>query len=183
MSLDKEKLIKAREILGRIANGVNPINGESIEKDSFLQDPRIIRCLFFIQEVLSEAIEGKLNTYSKRPQQFSITEEEKSRVELSNGRIGVNEFAKCINKVIDLNRSKRLTGKELNKQLKKMGILSEQQLPDGKKKTVMNDKSKEYGIETELRSYNGTEYEMILFNDIGKKYLLDNIEEIMRYNE
>lgn len=33
------------------------------------------------------------------------------------------------------------------------------------------------------RNYNGNEYEMILFNEAGKKFLLDNLEEIMRYDQ
>lgn len=48
---DKEKMIKAKEILQKIANGINPINGQSINDESFLNDPRIIRCFFYVSEV------------------------------------------------------------------------------------------------------------------------------------
>ncbi|MFZ5649924.1 MAG: hypothetical protein ACOY4I_03590 [Bacillota bacterium] len=181
--MEKEKLIRAKEILRKMANGINPLNGEQIESSSFLNDQRMIRCLYFVQEVLNMAIEGKMGTNTKKPSDFIITAEEKSRVKLPPGKIGVNEFARSVNKVIDLNRSKKLSGAEINKQLKKMGILSEQLLADGKKRTILNSKSSHYGIETEKRNYNGNEYEMVLFGESGKKFLLDNLEEIMQFDQ
>lgn len=113
--------------------------------------------------------------------EFLITAEEKEKVVLPEGKIGVNEFAHCINAVIDLNKSRRLTGVELNKQLKKMGILSEIELEDGKKRTTINEQSKDYGIETERRNFNGVDYEKVVFNDQGKKFLLENLEKIMSF--
>jgi len=183
MGLEKEKLDKASEILRKMANGINPLNGEPLAEGSFLHDPRMIRCMYFIQEVLNRAIDGQLKTSANKLGAFVITAEEKLRVELPQGRIGVNEFAKCVNRVIDLNNSKKVSGLELNKRLKKMGVLEEEMLADGKTRTVAGAKSQEYGIETEKRNYNGNEYEMILFNDLGKKYLLDNLEVIMGCSE
>lgn len=85
--------------------------------------------------------------------------------------------------VIDINRSLKLTGVELNKRLKKMGILTEQPGEKGKTRTAINAKSKDYGIEMEKRSFQGNEYEMVLFNETGKKFLLDNLEMIMKEEE
>jgi|GEM_PF-6400167 len=116
---------------------------------------------------------------NSRLTKFMITPEEKTRIVLPDGKIGVNEFARCVNKVINPEQSKNLTGVDLNKQLKKMGILSEKELEEGKRRTVINDQSKEYGIETEPRSFNGTEYEKIVFNEKGKSFLLENLEKIM----
>jgi hypothetical protein len=182
MNPDMEKLANTKEILRKMANGINPLNDEQIRSDSFLHDPRMVRCLYFVQEVIDSAIEGQLRTDIKKPAEFVITIEEKNRIELPQGRIGVNEFAKCVNKVVDLNKSKRLSGMEINKRLKKMGVLDEEALPDGKSRTVLNARSFDYGIESEKRNYNGNEYEMVLFNETGKKFLLDNLEEIMECN-
>lgn len=178
MELDIEKLQKARAVLQKMADGVNPLNGQPIEKEHFLQDPRIIRCLFFIADSLKQQIEEVVYKI-RRPDSFTINVEEKSRVQFPAGKIGVNEFSKCVNRIIDLTRSKKLTGVELNKRLKKMGILSEAKTTDGKVGTTVNDKSAGYGFEAERRTFNGNEYEMVLMNDKGKQYLLDNLETIM----
>jgi hypothetical protein len=56
MIKDIEKIEKARLIIQKIADGTNPINGQPVEADSFLHDSRIIRCFYFISEVL-EAVQ------------------------------------------------------------------------------------------------------------------------------
>lgn len=181
MDLDREKLGKAKAILEKMANGINPINGQPIQDESFLQDPRMIRCLFYVSNVLQLVMDGKIQRL--RPTNFVITPEEKSRVKFPEYKIGVNEFSKCINEVIDPNKSKKLTGAELNKQLKKMGILSEIPTENGRVRTTINEKSKDYGIEIEIRTYKDREYEMVVFNDAGKRFLLENIEYIMSYEK
>jgi hypothetical protein len=183
MDLEKEKIKKAGEIINKMANGINPINGTPIDADCFLQDPRIIRCLFFVQQVLNDAVERPANVALGKPAKFIITDEEKSNVRFPEGNIGVNQFARCINSVIDLNRSKKITGVEINKQLKKMGILSEELLPDGKKRAIVNNDSYKYGIVTEKRNYNGNEYDMVCFNETGKKFLLDELEKILEWEK
>lgn len=104
-----------------------------------------------------------------------------SNVRFPEENIGVNQFAKCINNAIDLNRSRKISGVEINRQLKKMGILAEELLTDDKKRTIVNANSSKYGIVTQKRNYNGNEYDMVCFNDIGKKFLLDELEKILDY--
>ena len=174
-----EKIEKAKIILEKIAKGVNPITGEQIEEDSFLNDARMIRCFYFVAEVLGNVKDGVYRSKKNKMTEFIITPEQKEMVEFPPGRIGVNEFSKCINRCIDINISKKLTGVELNKRLKKLGILSEESTQDGKTRTIINEKSIEYGFESERRSYNGNDYDMVVINDNGKKYLSENIESIM----
>jgi len=178
---EREKVIKAKEVLIKIANGINPVDGTPINEESFLNDPRIIRCFFYISELLNRVIAGQTNQNLPKPTELHITKEEKSLVKFPENKIGVNEFAKCINNVIDLNKSKKLSGVELNKQLKKMGVLSENIDEQGKVRTIINNKSVDYGFESEKRNYNGNEYEMVVINDIGKAYILENLEDIMKY--
>jgi len=176
---EREKIEKAKAVILKIAKGMDPLTGEMMNEDSFLNDPRIIRCFFFVAEVLDNVLKG---AYSKagKPEKFVITPEQKEQVVFPEGKIGVNEFSRCINKCIDPNVSKKLTGVELNKKLKQMGILSEEIDPvTGKTRTTINDNSYKYGFESEKRSYNGVEYEMVLINDKGKSFLLDNLEAIM----
>ncbi|MDI9496655.1 MAG: hypothetical protein QM227_10325 [Bacillota bacterium] len=176
MIKDIEKIEKARLIIQKIADGTNPINGQPVEADSFLHDSRIIRCFYFISEVLEAVVKG---TYSnKKINDFVITDEQKNKVVFTEGNIGVNEAARCINLQLNPLMSKKVTGALLNKGLKRLGILSEA-VEDGKKRTVTNEISKDYGFFSEKRSYDGREYDMVLINNEGKKYILDNIEKIM----
>lgn len=177
MATEFEKMEKAKIVLTKIAKGIDPLSGEQIKEEGFLNDPKIIRCFYFVAEVLDNVING---AYSNRGKDFIITPEQKSRVRFPEGMIGVNEFSRCINMCIDPLKSKNLTGTELNRRLKKMGVLGEELNPaTGKMKTVTNSDSEKYGFEMVRRSFNDDEYDMAVMNDNGKKYLLDNIEEIM----
>lgn len=174
-----EKIEKAKIILQKIAKGINPITGEQIEENSFLNDARIIRCFYFVAEVLDNVKNGVYSSTKNKLKKFVITPEQKEKVEFPPNKIGVNEFSRCINASIDLSISKKLTGVELNNKLKKLGILSEETAEKGKTRTVINENSINYGFESERRIYNGVEYDMVVINDKGKKYLLDNIESII----
>ncbi len=179
MVSDFEKMDKAKTVLMKIAKGINPINGEPIKDESFLNDPKIIRCFYYITEVLDNVMNGAYSRGGKLTH-FFISPEQKAMVVLPDGLIGVNEFSKQVNKCIDQSKSKNLTGVELNKRLKKMGVLGEEtNTVTGKSRTVTNSSSKEYGFEMITRSFNGAEYEMVVINDTGKRYLMDHLEEIM----
>lgn len=182
MREDVDKIFKAKKVLQKMSGGINPINGVEIEEQSFLHDPRIIRCFAFISGLLDDEIQRRLKRSGSIPQTFCITPEEKELIKLPERSMGVNEFARCVNSVIDMEKCKKLSGTAINNRLKKMGVLSEEVIEEGKKRTVINDKSHSYGIEVEKRSYGGDEFDMILFNDKGKKFLLENLETIMSDN-
>ncbi|WP_010243158.1 hypothetical protein [Acetivibrio cellulolyticus] len=174
MKEDYVKRSKARDVLLMIAEGIDPTSGKSIESADFLQDGRIKRCFIYVAEILEGSKEvGNDNM------KFIITDDELAKIVLPDGKIGVMQFVKCVNECIDLKKSKKLTAVSLNSQLKKLGILSEETTEKGNTRTVINEKSANFGIETETRVYKNRSYEMILFNDDGKKYLLDNLQSIM----
>ncbi len=173
---DRDRIQKGREVLLKIARGANPITGNGMEGEAFLNDPRIIRCFYFVADVLQNVLNG---SYSNRKNAFFvISPEQKSMVRFPEGKIGVNVFSKCINEVLEMT-SKQLTGMELNKRLKQMSILGETVNNEGKTATTTNEHSNKYGFELEHKVFNNREYDMVLMNDIGKQYLLENLETIM----
>ncbi|MDI9476717.1 MAG: hypothetical protein WBJ17_02690 [Natronincolaceae bacterium] len=178
MIYDIEKIEKAKAVLQSIANGKDPISGGAIEEGNFVNDPRLIRMFYFVAEVLDNVVKGN---YSRgKVSEFIITGEQKNDVVFTEGNIGVNEIAKCINQQINPLMSKKVSGMAINNGLKRLGILSEAIDDLGKKRTTTNEKSVDYGFQLEKRNYNGVEYYMVVIDDKGKKYILDNIEEIMK---
>lgn len=53
-AVDLKKLETAILYIQRIADGKNPINNVVAKEDSVLNDPNIIRCMYFAKEVLAE---------------------------------------------------------------------------------------------------------------------------------
>lgn len=178
MSLDLDKLKKAKVVLQKIGQGVNPLDGEPIAGESFLQDPRIIRCLFFVTEVLDLVVDGTLQMKSDgRP--FAITAEERDRIRLPEGEIGITQFTKCVNEALGP-MSRKLTGIEMNKHLRALGLLVEVLESDGKKRTTATPNAANYGIRAERRDYNGAEYEKVIYDGTGQRFLLENLERILQ---
>ena len=52
MNIDFERLDESRKILYKIADGIDPINNVPISKESFLNDPRVIRSIFFLVDYI-----------------------------------------------------------------------------------------------------------------------------------
>jgi hypothetical protein len=178
------RLTRAKSILEKMAEGVNPINGERIEEGNFLCDQRMKHCLLFVTGVLDGELNRQLDIISKRLPDFIITKEQKESIVLPEGKISISEFVRCVNNAIDRTKSRKINAHELNSQLKEIGVLSEEKNDNGKSHIVINEKSKKYGIEAELRnSRDGSAYYAIAFNDAGKKFLLDNLEKILGYKK
>ena len=58
-SVDLKKLETAIIYLQRIADGNNPINNMPADEDSVLNNPNVIRCMFFVKEILEEVKRNK----------------------------------------------------------------------------------------------------------------------------
>ena len=54
MDIDAKKLDIAILYLQRIADGNNPVNNMPAGEDSVLNNPNVIRCMYFVKEVLEE---------------------------------------------------------------------------------------------------------------------------------
>lgn len=139
MEMEKEKLLESKSILMKLANGINPLNNEPINDHSFLHDPQIIRPLFYLSDYISKQLEVK-KIPPRKPATFHITDEQLKQVTLPLGKIGINDFSKAINVVIDPTISKKITGTMINKKLKAIGILSEEVDGNGHRVKVKNDK-------------------------------------------
>lgn len=178
MVKEAQKLLESYNILLKIANGINPIDDSHINEQSFLHDPQVIRPLFYLADYISKEIEKK-NTPHKKPTEFLLTKAQFEEIILPPGKIGVSDFAKAVNRVIDSTISKKLNGATINKKLKELGILAEEVDEEGHHRTVTNDKSEGYGIESVTRNFNGREYQKVVFNDLGKEFLLKKIQQLM----
>lgn len=176
---DIEKIREAKEIVSKLASGVNPVNGDEIKNDNILNNPQMIRCLFFVSDVLENVAAGGYSKAAKKMTKFIMNANQKENVVFTEGEIGVNEIAKCINNNINPLISKKVSGNIISRGLKKMGVLAEIENEDKTKRTAVNNSSINLGFSEVKRSYNGNEYFQVVANDEGKKFILDNIKEIM----
>lgn len=165
-AVDLKKLETAILYIQRIADGKNPINNVAAKEDCVLNDPNIIRCMYFVKEVLEEV--KKNNGYiGKRKSKKDVLEfpvgslisfqyrEDKS----------VTKFVEQINEAVDTNIYQKFSYRWITQWLKKNEYLKENFDDELQKVVTMpTEKGEQIGIRAERRkSLNGNEYLLILY--------------------
>ena len=51
MDIDQKKLDIAIAYISRMADGSNPVNNRPMPEHEILNDPNVIRCMFFVKEI------------------------------------------------------------------------------------------------------------------------------------
>jgi len=175
MHEELELINKAQEILREIARGVNPFTKERIEETNFVMNPKMIRCFMFCADQLEKAKKPPVNTNT----QFIITKEQKNRIHIDYDTIGFTQFCKIVNNVIDQSISKRAHQNRITASLRTLGILGEERDYRGNIRTITIPSSAEYGFITVHKKVEDREYDQVMANRKGQKYLIDNLEMLM----
>lgn len=176
--IDLKKLETSIEYLKRMAEGKNPINNESLENESILNDPNVIRCLYFVQDVLKQVYDadGKIQV-SKKKKNFPVTHVEnfEYRKDLS-----ITHFIEQLNETLDESVYKELSYTKITAWLKLTGYLNVVEDWDNKNKTIPSDKGRQLGIYTEEReSMQGRKYEAVIYNKDAQEFIVKNMANIL----
>lgn len=175
MHKDIELVTRAQEILREIARGINPLTKEKIEESNFVNNPKMIRCFMFCAEQLEKA---KVLPKNTNPH-FIITPQQKANIKIDSETIGFAQFAKLVNEVIDESVSKKASAHTIIQSLKTLGVLGEFINSRNRKETTVLANSADYGFITVHRELNGREFDQVVANKKGQRYLIDNIEMLM----
>ena len=160
----RDELLKQVDLL---ANGVDPITGEVLDKDSILNRSDIIRLLYSIRDYISE--------YGPKIHKAEKVDFCLNNIEgIIESRTTVSKFVKKINKINNSENMKPLSYKVINAWLLKEGYL---ELNDNDKK-VPTKKGEELGLSIEhRRTPYGVSYSVVIFNENVQMFLLDKLKE------
>ncbi|MFI3229110.1 MAG: hypothetical protein R3Y23_02965 [Bacillota bacterium] len=77
---DLELLKRAKMYINKLANGINPLDDSEVLDDSLLNEAKIIRCFFYIENKLGELIDGDKEPKSRKKKNrklvWSVTDED-----------------------------------------------------------------------------------------------------------
>lgn len=178
---DLEKLETALTFVERIADGRNPINNEVADNDDVMNDPGVIRSMFFIKDVLAElknnnGIMGKMKGVRKK--EFPI--EALSDFQYSEVKT-ITRLTEQLNAGIEDTVYKKLSYRTITDWLKKNGYLIEtEDAKLGKKVTLTTEKAQALGITHSLQtSMNGNSYYRIEYDKTGQEFVVQNLPAMM----
>lgn len=185
-AIDVKKLETAIIYVQRIADGNNPVNNMPAEDDSVLNNPNVIRCMFFVKEVLEEVkrnngcIGRKVQKSDKADFPIEILAAFSYREDAA-----ISKFVGQINEMIDANIYQKLCYKRILQWLKMNGFLTEEFRQElNKKITLPTEKGTQLGIRAERRSSSkGEGYMLLIYGKQAQEYIVQNMRAILSGDE
>ena len=181
-SIDMKKLETAIVYLKRIADGNNPINNLPADEDSVLNNPNVIRCMFFVKDILEEVRRngGYIGKKAKKSDKLEFPIETLKSFIYREDK-AISKFVDQLNEGLDEYTYKKLSYKPITQWLKLNGFLQEENNLELKKTITMpTQKGIQLGIRAERRSNNtGMDYFMLIYGKQAQEYIVCNIEKIL----
>ncbi|MGN1319146.1 MAG: hypothetical protein ACI4VF_09035 [Lachnospirales bacterium] len=175
--IDEIRLLKRSKLyIDAMSQGINPLTGEYVE-DTILQENKLQVCLEYVSYVLEQVIEngGIKNNSKKESKEFILNEEDIKRINYSDEFIGINTVAEKINEIIDLEKSKKISGTYLSNMLVELGYLYQ---PEGIKGRRLNKNAPEIGAkEIDRDRPNGTKYIQVVYSKNAQKFIVQKLYE------
>ena len=181
-TIDMKKLETAILYLERIAEGNNPVNNMPAEEDSVLNNPNVIRCMYFVKEVL-EKVKQNNGYIGRKPRRLDKPEFPLDTLKSFSYREDktISKLVEQLNEPIDENVYQKLSYKPISQWLKFNDFLVEEFREDfNKKVTIPTEKGTQIGIRAERRSSaRGVEYMRVTYDKQAQDYIVQNMEAIL----
>lgn len=177
-----EKMQRAKTYIDKLANGIDPITDIEMSEDSTLNNVRLLRCFFYVSDILRQVIEnGGHVKQAKRPKRsdFQLSVEERKNFPFSKQPIRISEFVAKINDLVDLENMKKMTTTVITGWLLEKGFLELQEYPDGKKARLPTKQGEYIGLSTQIRTGQYGEYQAVLYSEEAQHFVMDNLDAML----
>lgn len=179
--LDLGKLEKALIYVNRIADGKNPVNNMPADDDAVLNDPNVIRCMFFVKEALT-AIKNNGGVIGRpvkiKKKDFPL--ETLSEFHFEEKKT-ITKFVEQLNDKINQDEYEKLSYKTITDWLKKNDYL--QEVDDeklGKKVTLTTEKGRSVEITHALQTnLNGSSYYRVEYDKTAQEFIVGKLPAIL----
>lgn len=183
--IDMKKLKAAIIYTQRIADGYNPINNQLLDGDTIINDPNVIRCMFFIKEVLQKVYDnnglicGAVKKGSRADKDFPF--EVLAQFEYKEDK-GINKLLDQIYAPVADKGIKKISGMRVNAWMMSSGYITEIYSEEFQKNIkVPTEKGEALGLRAERVVYQptGHAYITIYYNKQAQEFIVANMEKIL----
>ena len=182
-----EIMKRAKMYIDSLAQGIDPLTGNTLPDSDIVNNVRISRCFFYVSGVLGKVIDNggevqkkALKRSEKAP--FYLSEEQLSSISPSAGEVNISTLVGVFNSNIDENIMKKLKTTDVTEWLLQTGFLTTETINDRKYKTTTAE-GENIGISTELRQGQNGTYRAVLYNRSAQQFIIDNLPAIMEFAE
>lgn len=177
--MDTKLLKHAQEYIEKMANGINPLNNEIIKDSDLLNNIKISRCLFYVNNILKDVINSKDNIKPiKKP--FYLSKEELTKYEYPNYSLSITKILKKINNLIDNPETQKLKIRELVNWLLEKNIIKIIEI-NGRQSKIPTQFGRELGLYTEHINTLTKEYDKIMYSKQAQEYIINNFDSLLNF--
>ena len=177
--MNKELLKHAQEYIEKMAQGINPITGEVVPEDDTLNNIKITRCLYYVNDVLKEVIAKGIKGNKNKGIPFNLTIDELNNYEFTE-ELPLSKIVKKINDLknnLDMNDLKL---KDVYEWLIDIGLLEIVKI-NNKNCKRPTELGKDMGIRLKHVYNNYESYDIVIFNIEIQKFIIDNFNSLYEY--
>ena len=177
---DQTKLDVAIKYVERLADGCNPVNNVPLENEDILNNPNIIRCMYFIKDVLEEVRRngGVIGGKAGKAPTFPFPKEVLDEFAYTEDKSITHVLNQIYEPIADMN-VKKISVTKVTAALKEEGYLLDEPNPEtGKTRKIPSAKGKQLGIYLVEREYNGRMYESVTYNKNAQEYVVGLIRKL-----
>lgn len=177
--IDLKKLEVAIKYIERMADGKNPVNNQAIEADTIVNDPNVIRCFFFVSDILKNVYEREVRAVRKKVKKEKFPFEVLKNYKYKQDK-PISHVMRQINDLVKDEKFEKLNYNRVTKWLKLSGYLMEEHSEElNKKVTLPTQRGKEIGMYYEKREGSrGEQYFTILYNEKAQYFLIEHLTVI-----
>lgn len=192
MPTELDTMKHAKEYIDKLANGIDPFTDKPVPDGEIVNNVKLSRCFFYISGILEKVIQngGEIATAKTvevvKPQKRGavvITDEARARFKCFINDVSLSTFTDMINKHLDSDVSIKLKGSAIADWLTVIGMLTEETLPNGRRKRVPTDSGISEGIRlNEYFTPGGFPRYAVMITPSAQQFVLDNIDAIAEMN-
>lgn len=176
-----ENLLLANEYVTCLAKGIHPITKTVLPDDSVINDVKIVRCLYFVSEVLKDSIK-KSEKKSGRKKPFSLSQYDLCRFKISKGEITISAIVRKLNDLKSDENMVKLTTKPITQWLINCNLLQEVE-ENGKTVKRPTDAGKSLGMSMRKIITDYGVFNAVVYNSKAQQFLIDNFTSIMNFDK
>ena len=185
--VDVKKLETAVLYLQRITEGRNPVNNMPAEEDSIINNPNVLRCMYFVKEIMEEVLRND-GYIGKKPKAKKDKDADKlefpvdclSKYEYADYK-SISRLTDQLNSYIDTSKYKKITFRPIRQWLIDNGYL-EEVLSDtpGRYDIIATAKGIAIDLKNEERTdRDGNKFRYVKYGKSAQEFIVANMDKIL----
>ena len=182
-NIDLNRLKTAITYAERIADGKNPVTNAPARDEDVINNPNVIRCMFFIRDILRQVYDnggriGGKPPRAPKPERKPFPLEALAAFSYRQD-LGISSFVQQINEPVDQTVYEPLQRTAITGWLEEEGYLTRVPDAEGRRLSRPTERGRAAGIYLADRNYDDRSYSIVMYGRAMQEMIISKIPEIL----